>query len=116
MRRSACTPPLPGVTKVSAKNESRMQILAVLRRRTEAFSEEQFAKLLDAEARRVSELYSEHFIRSAWSRSDVLGACLMLEADSVEEADAKLRTLPLHAAGMLEAQLIPLRGYRGFCP
>ncbi len=93
-----------------------MQFLAVCRRRTEAFSEEQFAKLLDAEAARVRELYAEGFIRSAWSRGDVLGACLVLESAAIDEADAKMRTLPLYAADMLDVELIPLRGYRGFCP
>ena len=93
-----------------------MQFLAIMRRRTEAFPEEEFAKRLDAEAQRVSELYAEGFIRSAWSRNDVLGACLLLEAAAAEDCEAKLKTLPLHEAGMLEAQIIPLRGYRGFCP
>ncbi len=93
-----------------------MQLIAVLRRRIEAFSEDEFASRLAAEAQRVRELYSEGFIRSAWSRDDVLGACLLLEAASLAEAEMKMNTLPLAAAGMLEAQLIPLRGYRGFSP
>ncbi len=93
-----------------------MQFLAIMRRRVEAFPEEEFAKLLDAEARRVSELYAEGFVRTIWSRNDVLGACLLLEDDTLEDCEAKLKTLPLHEAGMLDAQIIPLRGYRGFCP
>ncbi|MEO9170196.1 MAG: muconolactone Delta-isomerase family protein [Candidatus Baltobacteraceae bacterium] len=93
-----------------------MQLIAVLRRRTESFAEQDFAGHLAAEALRVRELYQEGFIRSAWSRQDVLGACLLLEASSAADAQAKLQTLPLAAAGMLEAQIIPLRGYRGFCP
>ena len=93
-----------------------MQFLAIMRRRTEAFSEEEFAQRLDAEALRVQELYAEGFIRAAWSRNDVLGACLLLEGDASADVEAKLKTLPLHAAGMLDAQIIPLRGYRGFCP
>ena len=93
-----------------------MQFLAICRRRTEAFTEAQFAERLDAEALRVRELYAEGIVRSAWSRGDVLGACLLLEAASAEEAGEKLRTLPLAEANMLEVQLIPLRGYRGFGP
>ena len=93
-----------------------MQFLAIMRRRTETFSEEEFAQRLDAEALRVQELYAEGFIRSAWSRNDVLGACLLLEAEALADVEAKLKTLPLRAAGMLDAQIIPLRGYRGFCP
>lgn len=93
-----------------------MQILAVIRRRTEAFSEEQFAVLLEPEAEMLRTLYAEHIVRSAWSRADVLGACLMMETDSIEDAQAAFARLPLAAAGMLEVQFIPLRGYRGFGP
>jgi hypothetical protein len=93
-----------------------VQILAVIRRRTEAFSEEQFAELLEPEAEMLRTLYAEGIVRSAWSRADVLGACLMMERDSIEDAQAAFTRLPLAAAGMLDAQFIPLRGYRGFGP
>ena len=93
-----------------------MQILAVLRRRVEAFSGEEFGALLDAEAEAARALYANGVLRAAWSREDVAGACLMFEVESVEAAHEALGTLPLYAAGMLESQLIPLRGYRGFGP
>ncbi|MGB6987388.1 MAG: hypothetical protein WBD74_15555 [Candidatus Aquilonibacter sp.] len=93
-----------------------MQILAVVRRRTEAFSEEQFAVLLEPEAEMLRTLYAEGIVRSAWSRADVLGACLMMEHESLENAQAAFMRLPLAAAGMLEVQWVPLRGYRGFGP
>jgi hypothetical protein len=93
-----------------------MQILVVIRRRMEAFSEEAFAALLEPEAEMLRTLYAEGIVRSAWSRGDVLGACLMMERDSVEDAQSAFARLPLQAAGMLEAQFIPLRGYRGFGP
>ncbi len=93
-----------------------MQILAVLRRRTEAFTDAQFAPLLDDEAEALRRLYAEGIVRSAWSRDDVPGACLLLESDSPEHARAALERLPLFAAQMLEAQIVPLKGYRGFGP
>ncbi len=93
-----------------------MQILAVLRRRTEAFTDTQFAALLDDEAEALRRLYAEGIVRSAWSRDDVPGACLMMEAESVESARSELQRLPLVAKTMIDAQLIPLRGYRGFGP
>jgi uncharacterized protein YciI len=93
-----------------------MQILAVCRRRTESFSQEEFAALLDAEAEGVRKLYAEGVVRAAWGRDDVLGACLLLEAESLEAATAAMAALPLYSRGMLDAQLIPLRGYRGFGP
>ena len=93
-----------------------MQILVIIRRRTEAFTEAQFADLLDPEAEVARTMYAEGIIRSAWSRQDVLGACLLLEVASLDEAQAAFGRLPLAAAGMLEAQFVPLRGYRGFGP
>lgn len=91
-----------------------MQYLAVLRRRTEAFPADAFAQRLDAEAQRVRELYAAGFVRAAWSRDDVPGACLLLEARSESEAETTIATLPFAAAGMVDVQIIPLRGYRGF--
>jgi len=91
-----------------------MQFFVLARRRTESFAEAQFAELLDAEAARVRELYGDGVIRSAYSRADVPGAILMLEAADVAEAQDILSTLPLVAAGMLETTIIHVRGYRGF--
>jgi len=93
-----------------------MQVLIMVRRRTEAFSDAQFAELLEPEAEMLRTLYAEGIVRSAWSREDVLGACLLLEAHALDDAKAAFMRLPLAAAGMLEAQFVPLRGYRGFGP
>ena len=93
-----------------------MQFITVVRRMTESFPKESFDALLDAEADGVRRLYSEGIIRMAWSREDVLGACLLLEADSREHALTSLMTLPLFHHKMVEYQIVPLRGYRGFCP
>jgi muconolactone delta-isomerase len=93
-----------------------MQILAVCRRRTESFTPEQFAALLDEEAEGVRSLYGQGIVRAAWSREDVLGACLLLEAENADDAAVALGTLPLYSRKMLEVQLIPMRGYRGFGP
>ena len=93
-----------------------MQILAICRRRTESFTQEQFAALLDDEAEGVRVLYAQGTVRAAWTREDVLGAILMLEAESVEAATAAMSALPLWSRGMLEVQFVPLRGYRGFGP
>jgi muconolactone delta-isomerase len=93
-----------------------MQFLAVIRRLTESFAQSQFDALLDEEAEGVRRLYAEGLIRSAWTRQDVLGACLLIEADSREHAATELNTLPLFVNKMVEYQIIPLRGYRGFGP
>jgi muconolactone delta-isomerase len=93
-----------------------MQFCFIARRRTESFSAEQFAALLDAEAERVRVLYAEGIVRAAWGRADAPGAMLLLEAENLEAANAALQTLPLVAQGMLETTLYPLVPYRGFAP
>lgn len=94
-----------------------MQFLAIMRRRTESFSEEQFAELLEPEAEFVRAAYISGTIRNIWSRGDHLGAVLHLEADSLEAVDAFIADLPLNKRGMLDVQMvIPMRGYRGFAP
>jgi muconolactone delta-isomerase len=91
-----------------------MQYLAVLRRRTETFSDAEFAPLLEAEAARARELHASGAFRMIYSRVDVPGAVIFVEASDVEEATALLEQLPLLARGMLELTLVPLRAYRGF--
>lgn len=93
-----------------------MQFFAVCRRRSEAFSDEAFAELLDAEAEAVRRLYAAGIIRHAWTRDDAAGAVLMIEAESTEAVHAAMADLPLVSHNMLEVQLIPVRGYRGFGP
>lgn len=98
-------------------NRAHMQCIAVCRRRTESFSEQQFAQVLEPEAERVRELYTQGIVRAVWSRGDKLGAVLLLEVDSLDEARAAVGTFPLMQRGMLDLEmLIPLRGYRGFGP
>ncbi|HEV3152421.1 MAG TPA: hypothetical protein VGZ02_01305 [Candidatus Baltobacteraceae bacterium] len=94
-----------------------MQFIAVVRRRTEAFSDAGFAPLLEPEAQAVRDLYARGLVRNIWSRDDVPGAVTLLEAESLEQAREIVQSYPLMRKGMLELeQLIPLRGYRGFGP
>ena len=94
-----------------------MQCVAVCRRRTEAFSEAEFATVLEPEAQAVRALYAQGIVRAVWSREDKLGAVLLFEVNSLEQARATVDTFPLMQRGMLELEmLIPLRGYRGFGP
>ena len=94
-----------------------MQFLAIIRRRTESFTDAQFNEWLEPEAEYVRAGYIAGTVRAIWSRGDVLGAAIHLEAESEEQVQAFLNDLPLNCRGMLEIQmLIPLRGYRGFGP
>lgn len=93
-----------------------MQFLVVSRRRTERYADEQFGELVAAEIQRAKVLYGRGFIRQIWHRGDMLGACLLLEADSLEGAEEQLNTLPMYQSGMLEVTVIPLSPYAGFSP
>lgn len=91
--------------------------MAIVRRRTEAFSDEQFAALLEPEAEAIRSLYVQGRVRAVWSREDALGAVVLLEADSLQHAREIVAQLPLVEREMAEVQmLVPLRGYRGFGP
>ena len=91
-----------------------MQLLTIARRRTESFPDAEFAALLESEVAQARALYAEGFIRQIWHRADMPGACLLLEADSEQQAREKLNTLPLYGAGMIDFTIIPLKPYAGF--
>lgn len=91
-----------------------MQFLTVSRRRTESFSEADFAALIEQEVAQARALYANGFLRQLWTRGDVPGACLLIEADSEAQVREQLNSLPLYRAGMIEFSVIPLKPYVGF--
>jgi hypothetical protein len=93
-----------------------MQFLSLSRRRSDRFTETEFAALVDAEVAQARALYADGFIRQIWHRGDVGGACILLEAESLEQARARLHTLPMVRTGMLEVSIVPLVPYAGFSP
>ena len=93
-----------------------MQFVIISRRLVERFSEAEFAARIEAELEQARTLYAEGFIRQIWQRGDVRGACILVEADSEERARARLDTLPLYQAKMVEFSVIPLKPYPGFGP
>ncbi len=93
-----------------------MTVFVLLRRRTEAFSEAEFAALLEEEAEEARRLYRDGITRHIYSRQDVLGALMQIEVASLEEAKAAIGRLPLVAKDMIEATFVPVGPYRGFLP
>jgi len=93
-----------------------MQFLTVSRRRSDRFSDAEFAARIEAELEQARVLYTQGVIRQIWHRADLPGACILIEADSEADAREKLNTLPLMQAGMLEMTVIPLKPYAGFAP
>jgi muconolactone delta-isomerase len=93
-----------------------MQFISISKRRTDVFTDAQFAEHLGAEAERVRELYAEGIVRSIWSRLDIPGAVMLLECGDEVAARAAVGSLPLAQRDMLEVQIVPLAGYRAFGP
>lgn len=93
------------------------QFIALVRRDLEHFKDEDFTPLLEPEAERVRQLYTQGVLRCIWSRRDSPGAVLLLEAGTLDEAHGLIATLPLQQKGMLFIDsVIPLLPYRGFAP
>jgi muconolactone delta-isomerase len=75
------------------------------------------ADLREEEFEKVRGLYTDGLVRQIWLRSDVRGACMIVEATSTDEAAGKLNALPLVRAGFLQPPMIvPLKPYSGFAP
>jgi muconolactone delta-isomerase len=93
-----------------------MQFLALTRRRTEMFSDADFAAVLEAEAEQARTLYSRGIFRQIFSRGDIPGAAIVLEASDVIDARHITDTLPMAQKNMMDVEIIELRPYRGFEP
>ena len=93
-----------------------MQFLSISRRRTEQFTDAQFAEHIEAERERVRELYRDGIVRSIWSRQDIPGAIMLFECADESAVKAALDSLPLAERNMLEVQIIPLGPYPAFFP
>jgi muconolactone delta-isomerase len=91
-----------------------MKFLAITRRRTERFSDAEFAVALRPEAARARELYAEGAFRELYSRGDIPGAVIVLEAADAAEAERIVGSLPMAQQAMMDVEVIPLRPYRGF--
>lgn len=90
-----------------------MKILAIEKEFADKTAED-FQPYLEAEARRVWELYKKGVIREIYFRSDRTSAVLILECENLEEAKEKLSTLPLVQEGLISFDLIPLAPYPGY--
>jgi muconolactone delta-isomerase len=94
-----------------------MQFLTISRRKTESFTEAEFAARAEDEFQRGRTMYAEGLIRQIWRRGDMPGACILFEAESEERVREAVHSLPFFKAGMLElVSVIPLHPYAGFGP
>ena len=91
----------------------KMKILAI-EKEVPGISPDAFRPHLEAEARKVWELYQDSVIREIYFRQDRSEAVLILECKNVEEAAQHLDALPLVKEGLIAFDVIPLIPYPGF--
>lgn len=87
-----------------------MKILAI-DRITEKATPDRIRSLFMHDIERCIRLYLADIVREIYFRQDRSGTVLVLEANSVEEAQHMLQTLPLVAEGQIEFECIPLGPY-----
>ncbi len=90
-----------------------MKILALERELPDA-TKEQFQQYANAEARRVWDLNQAGILREMYFRADRNEAVLVLECNSVNDAQQALSALPFVSQGLITFELIPLKAYPGF--
>jgi len=73
-----------------------------------------FHPFLQDEALAVWKLYQKNILREIYFHSDKNNAVLILECDSIGEANNILSDLPLVKNKLIEFELIPLKPYTGF--
>ncbi|MEO7202905.1 MAG: muconolactone Delta-isomerase family protein [Candidatus Tumulicola sp.] len=93
-----------------------MQFISISRRLTEKFSDAEFAEHIEAERERVRVLYRDGVVRAIWTRKDVAGAVMLIEALDETTARQAVGSLPLAQREMLEVQIVPLGPYPAFFP
>lgn len=91
-----------------------MQFMILSRRRTEDHPPSDFDALIPDETNRIRELYAAGIVRQIWHRTDIPGACFLLESEDQEAAQAIIDSLPMASSGLSEFTIHPLAPYRGF--
>jgi hypothetical protein len=75
---------------------------------------ESFQKYAKEEAHKAWDLHQAGVIRELYFRADQNEAVLVLENESIEEAQRVLKELPFVREGLIVFELIPLKAYPGF--
>ena len=89
-----------------------MQIL-VIARVAEGTSPDKAEPYIKPEAEKVWEYYATDVVRSIHYIADMSGAVLMLEADSLETAQAIVAKFPMAENNILDFEILPLKPYTG---
>jgi hypothetical protein len=90
-----------------------MKILAIEHELPGAVAED-FQRYAKDEACQAWDLHQAGLIRELYFRADRNEAVLVLECESIEEAERTLWELPFVREGLIKFELIPLKAYPGF--
>jgi muconolactone delta-isomerase len=90
-----------------------MKILA-LEHEVPGAATEAFERYKAEEARKVWDLYQAGVFRELYFRADRNEAILILECESVEEAQEILSTMPFVQHRLIAFEVIPMKAYPGF--
>jgi muconolactone delta-isomerase len=90
-----------------------MKILA-LEHEVPGAATEAFERFKAEEARKAWELYQAGIFRELYFRADRNEAILVLECESVEQAQKILSTMPFVQNRLIAFEVIPLKAYPGF--
>jgi hypothetical protein len=75
---------------------------------------EKMKELAREEARNAWELLKADIVREAYLRKDKPGVVVVLEASTVEAAEAALSQLPFYRNGLIRFELIPIGPFTNF--
>jgi hypothetical protein len=90
--------------------------IVVISLRKEDHAAEEFAPLLDAEAKTALGFVADDFFRELYSIEGGRGAVAIVEAESEAAAREKMADLPLAKAGLLDMQFYPVTAFRAIGP
>jgi len=90
-----------------------MQFMVLSSRHTEQYGEADFDAVIQAETQRIRQFYADGVVRQIWLRSDLPGACFLIEAPDEHTAQSTVSALPMARSGLSNFTVIPLRPYGG---
>ena len=90
-----------------------MKVLAIEKERP-GINPEDFKPYLEEEALQIWNLQQRDFVREVYFREDQSSAVLILECDSIQQANEVLTELPLVKNRLIEFEVIPLKPYPGY--
>jgi hypothetical protein len=94
-----------------------MQFMILFSRHPDKATTPAPTEIREAEFEKVRGFYTDGLVQQVWLRGDAGGACMIVEAHSIDDVAQKLGELPLVRAGFLQSPLIvPLKPYSGFAP